>query len=154
MNRIRSYLQFIRLPPAESETLFRLKVLNTILPILFAVFLFVAYVIFPIKFGFDANFFSIINVKQIHLMLVTILFCMFLSKKSFGEFAVIILPLILSFISIQGILNLDDLTNARFIPFYATTISIIFALSFMRLQHLLLYLFSFILLFYIIGFLY
>jgi signal transduction histidine kinase len=152
MDRIRNYLQFIRMPAAEAEALFRLKVLKTILPILFAVFLVVAYVIFPIKFGFNANFFSIINVKQIHVMLLTILFCMILSKKSNGEFVVFILPLILSLISIHGILNLDDSSNARFIPFYATTVSIIFAMTFMGLQHLLLYLFSYLPLFYIAGF--
>ncbi|TNE95433.1 MAG: GHKL domain-containing protein, partial [Deltaproteobacteria bacterium] len=152
MGNIRKYLQFIRLPAADAETLFRLKVFNTILPILFVVFLLVAYVIFPIKYGFNSNFYTIINVQQIHVILLTIILCMFLSKKSYAELAILILPLNLSFVSIQGILSLDNLSNIRFIPFYATTISIIFSMSFMRLQHLLLYLFIYIPLFYIIGF--
>ncbi|TNF25565.1 MAG: GHKL domain-containing protein [Deltaproteobacteria bacterium] len=152
MDNIKRIFDFINLPPAQAENMFRYNALRIILPILFLVFLFFAYVILPIKFGFDSNFYSIINVQQIHIVLFTTALCLFLTKKSHAEVSALILPLMLSLVSIHGLLNLDELTNVHFIPFYTTTIAIIFAMTFLRLKTLLIYLLIYIPLFYIVGF--
>jgi len=143
--------EFIQLPSTKEENDFRYQVLKNLLPILIAVFLVVAYIIFPIRFGFDSNFFNVPNVRSVHGVLFTLALAMYFVRKTRSEGIFFLLPTILVLVTIQSFMNNELMSKTPFIPFYATIMSIVFGMTFLKLKHHLIYLLTFLPIFFLFG---
>lgn len=151
MGPIKGFLTFIQLPTTVEEDNFRYQVLRNLLPILFAVFLIVAYIIFPIRFGLDSNFFNIPNVRSVHAVLIALGLAMYFSRKTRSEGLFILLPICLFFLTVQSFMNENLMRETPFIPFYLSIMSIVLSMTFLKMRHHFIFLFLFLSIFFLFG---
>ena len=147
LKKINSICEFVRVPSVAAEDDFRCMTFRRIIPTLFVIFVFIAYAAFPVLFGWE-GFYSFPNVRMIHFVLfVLFLLVIFIINKR-STLVLGVPPIFFTLISVMGFQNQDLMASTPFLPFYAFTLAVFFAGTFLSLNRaLVFYIFSFIIFF-------
>ena len=134
LNRFNRIKSFVDLPPNIIETTFIRNIFHILIPIFIVIFLVIAYGIFPLTFNIDANYYKLPNVVNIHIVLSVLIIMWVANKKGKTDFVIPFLPLLFAIIACTRLFNDHIMEHTPFIPFYAGSIAILMAGTFLSLK--------------------